>query len=76
MVNTSYSGSRGRGFESHSGRRVVSLSKTYLLPKSTGNTQEVVASSQHDRLIVYWDIKHQTNQNKHVYANYKCFEDR
>ena len=28
--------------------RVVSLSKAHLLPKSTGNTQEVVALSQHD----------------------------
>ena len=37
MVNTSDSGSRGRWFEPHSGRRVVSLSKTYLPPKSTGN---------------------------------------
>ena len=48
VVNTSDSGSRGRGFEPHSGRRVVSLSKTYLLPKSTGNTQKAVAPSQHD----------------------------
>ena len=48
MVKTSDSGSRGRGFEPHLGRRVVSLSNTYLLPKSTGNTQEVVAPSQHD----------------------------
>ena len=29
-------------------RRVVSLSKTHLPPKSTGNTQEAVAPSQHD----------------------------
>ena len=36
------------GFESHSGRRVVSLSKTYLPPKSTDNTQEAVAPSKHD----------------------------
>ena len=36
------------GFEPHSGRRVVSLGKTYLPPKSTGNTQEAVAPSQHD----------------------------
>ena len=28
--------------------RVVSLSKAHLLPKSTGDTQEVVAPSQHD----------------------------
>ena len=27
---------------------VVSLSKAHLLPKSTGNTQEVVVPSQHD----------------------------
>ena len=33
MVNTSDSGSRGRGFEPHSGCRVVFLSKTYLPPK-------------------------------------------
>ena len=39
---------RGRGLEPHSGRRVVSLSKTYLPPKSTGNTQEAVAPSKHD----------------------------
>ena len=32
MVNTSDSGSRSRGLEPHSGRRVVSLSKTYLPP--------------------------------------------
>ena len=60
VVNTSDSGSRGREFEPHSGRRVVSLSKTYLPPKSIGNTQEAVAPSQHDRKIVYWDVKHQT----------------
>ena len=30
VVNTSDSGTRGRGFEPHSGRRVVSLSKTPL----------------------------------------------
>ena len=34
VVNTSDSGSRGRGFEPQSGRRVVSLSKTYLPPKA------------------------------------------
>ena len=32
----------------HSGRRVVTLSKTYLLPKSAGNTQEAAAPSQYD----------------------------
>ena len=57
MVNTLDSGFTGWGFESHSGRRVVFLSKTYLPPppkkkkkkkKSTGNTHEAVAPSQHD----------------------------
>ena len=38
------SGAIGRGL----GRRVVSLSKIHLPPKSTCNTQEVVAPSQHD----------------------------
>ena len=31
---------RGLGFDLHSGRRVVSLSKIHLSPKSTGDTQE------------------------------------
>ena len=35
-------------FHPHSGRRVVFLSKRNLLPKSTGNTQEEMASFQHD----------------------------
>ena len=60
MVNTLDSGSRGRGFESHSGCRVVSLSKTYLPQKSTGNIQEAVVPSQHDWKIVDRDVKHQT----------------
>ena len=42
------SGGGGRGFDPHSGRRVVSLSKIHLPPKITGNTQEVVAPSKHD----------------------------
>ena len=63
VVNTSDFGSRGRGFEPHSGRRVVSLNKTYLVQKSTGNTQEAVAPFQHDLTIVYRDIKHQTKPN-------------
>ena len=37
------SGARGQGFDPHSGRLVVSLSKIHLPPKSTGNTQEGVA---------------------------------
>ena len=48
VITTSDSGSRGRGFEPHSGRRLVSLSNTYLPPKRTGNTQETLAPSQHD----------------------------
>ena len=48
VVNTSDSGSRGQGFEPHKGRRILSLTKTYIPPKSTGNTQEAVAQSQHD----------------------------
>ena len=36
------------GFDPRRGRCVVALSKRYLLPKSTGNTQEKVAPSQHD----------------------------
>ena len=41
-------GGGGGGFEPHSGRRVVSLSNTYLHPKRTGNTQEAMAPSQYD----------------------------
>ena len=41
------SGARGSGFDPHPGRRVVSLSKIRLPPKSTGNTQEAVAPFRH-----------------------------
>ena len=51
-------GARGRGFDPHSGRRVVSLSKIHLPPKSTGNTQEAVAPSAHD------DMTESLNPNK------------
>ena len=34
------SGARGRGFDPHSGRLIVSLSKIYSLPKTTGNTRK------------------------------------
>ena len=47
-VRASDSGARGQGFDPHSGRRVVSLSKIHLPAKSTGNTQEAVAPSRHD----------------------------
>ena len=44
------SGARGPGFDPHSGRHVVSLSKIHKLTsqKSTGNTQEAVAPSRHE----------------------------
>ena len=42
------SGARGWRLEPQSGRRVVSLSKTHLLPISTGNTLEGVAQFGHD----------------------------
>ena len=48
MVGASDSGERGRGFDPHSGRCVVSLSKKHLLPRSSGNTQEAVAPTRHD----------------------------
>ena len=48
MVRASDSGARGRRFDPHSGRLVVSLSKIHLFPKSTGNTQEAMAPSRHD----------------------------
>ena len=41
---------RDRGFDPHSGRRVVSLSKIHLPPKSTGNTQKVITRKQLLRL--------------------------
>ena len=48
MVNSSDCVSRGRGVRVPLGSNsVVSLSKAHLLPKSTGNTQEAVAPSQH-----------------------------
>ena len=40
----------------------MSFSKTNLLPKSAGNTQEAVAPSQHDCKLVYRDVKNQMNQ--------------
>ena len=47
-IGASDSRARGRRFNPHSGRRVVSLSKIHLPPKSTGYTQEAVAQSRHD----------------------------
>ena len=36
---------RGQGFNLHSGRHVLSLSKTHLPHKSTGNSKEAVSLS-------------------------------
>ena len=59
-----------RGFETYL-RRVVSLSKFYLLPESTGNNQERVALSQrHDRKIVDWDVKPRHKQTSYVVSVY------
>ena len=41
------SGARGWGFDAYL-HHVVSLSKDTFTPRNTGNTQEVVAPSQHD----------------------------
>ena len=59
------------GFDPHSGRRVVSLSKIHLPPpppkkKSTCNTQKAVAPSRHDWKIVDWDVKPLQNQNQNL----------
>ena len=59
------------GLGPHSGRCVVSLSKIYLPPKSTGYTQDAVAPSRYDRKIVYWDAKQKKKNNKkHVSQNW------
>ena len=44
--------------------RVVSLNKIQFTPKSTGNTQEAVATSRHDLKIVDRDVKPQRNKTK------------
>ena len=41
-----------------------------LLPESTGNTQEAVALSRHDWIIVDWDVKPQHKQTNRQ-ADYK-----
>ena len=57
VVNTSNFGSRGRGFEPHSGRHVVSLSKTYLPPPPPPPPPKVLVIPRKR------DVKHQ-NQTK------------
>ena len=64
VVNTSDSVSRGRGFEPHSGRRVVSLNKTYLPPKKYWEYPGRGGSVPTLLKIVYWDVKHQTKPKK------------
>ena len=66
----SNSGARGRVFDPHSGRRVVSLRKIHLPPKSTGNTQEAVAPFRHDRKIVYWGVKQKRNETKQTCVSF------
>ena len=52
-----------RGFGSSLVSPCYVLEQDTITSQSTGNTQEVVASSQHDWKIVYWDFKKQINQN-------------
>ena len=68
MIRASDSKARGQWFDPHSGHRVVSLSKTHLLTKSTSNTQEAVVLSRHDLKIVYRDFKQKRNEK---YALFK-----
>ena len=51
VVNTSDSGSRGWGFELHSGRRVVSLSKTYSPPPPQKKKEEKKRRKKKEK---YW----------------------
>ena len=51
------SGARGQGFDPHSGRRFVSLSKTHLFPKSTDSTHEAMAPSRRDSKFVNRVVK-------------------
>ena len=46
----------------------MSLSKTLYLLLSTGSTQEDRKTSQHDRKIVDWDLKHSYIQNRLIRA--------
>ena len=48
MVNASDSGSRGRGFEPHSGQTVSVLEQGTFTPQKVLVSQEAVAPSQHD----------------------------
>ena len=54
--------SKGCWFETHRKRCIVSFSKTLYPLLSTGSTQKVRKTSQHDWKIVEWDIKHQHKQ--------------
>ena len=48
--------SESSGVAPNSGHYIMSFSKTNLLPKSAGNTQEAVAPSQHVAEISYSPI--------------------
>ena len=59
-----------RGFDTYL-RRVLSVSRFYLLPESTGNNQEVVAlSRRHMTELVDWDVKPQHKQTSYMVSVY------
>ena len=65
-------GARGRRFDRHSRRCVLSLSKTHLLSKNTGDTQEAVMPSQHDRKI-YWEAKQKERNSVIIWLVVLCY---
>ena len=50
------------GFDPHLVDHVVSLSKTNLLIKSTGNTQKTVALTRHEKMFTVTFSKNETKQ--------------
>ena len=67
MVHTSDFGSRGRGFEPHSGRRLMSLSQKCLPPPPQALVipgKRWLRPNMTEKLPVYRDVMHQTNQSK------------
>ena len=62
MTRASHSGARGQGLDPHVVRHVVSLSKTNLLLKGTGNTQEAVMT-KNLFTDLYWDVKQKTKRD-------------
>ena len=55
-------GKRGGSVAEHRTLPCCVLEQDTLIPESTGNTQEAVAPSRHDRKIVDWDVKPQHKQ--------------